>query len=205
MKEIEFNRLRAFLSPFLVNSRQAIYVVLEDGVSLYSQKLDDKGTFSLKAPLPEGTRVIVTVDRTISIYIESEYLAEQEQQKIMREERALERKQLEEELQARSQKEAIEFNKALSIPVNWSVDIKVVMSGLSANSWGSGTNRRSVNHIRLNEDLVAGRIKRKAGDFLCGADHGKNEGYTDPEDYLTSDRKVSCKACLKTAERFRQN
>lgn len=42
---------------------------------------------------------------------------------------------------------------AKKLPFKYDIAIKPVLSGLSENSWGDGTNRRTVEHIILLEDF----------------------------------------------------
>lgn len=56
------------------------------------------------------------------------------------------------------------------LPVNYKPVFKVIPNQLSASSWGVGVNSRSVTHIQVLEDLQSGRLIRKAGELLCGAD-----------------------------------
>lgn len=87
------------------------------------------------------------------------------------------------------------------MPFNWKPGHRVVLSGLSANSWGDGTNSRTVYHVMLKQDLTAGRLERKAGQFLCSA-HVDAFGSSD-EMRKHEIARVTCKACLKAAERFK--
>lgn len=102
------------------------------------------------------------------------------------------------------------FNAKIYIPVAWVTGIKDVLSGLSERSMGNGTNAATVDHILLKEDLQDGRLQRKAGDFLCTSASGSNgkqwSGYPESEacdgDGKKYHPKVTCKACLKIAERW---
>lgn len=112
----------------------------------------------------------------------------------------------------RYRQEAEEFNAQFNIPVEWTTGYKAVLSGLSENSWGDGRYRSTVNHILLQEDLQQGRLKRKAGDFLCSAtERGKRWGsFDDPVEFAYDDNgafqpKISCQSCLKIAERWKRN
>jgi hypothetical protein len=67
---------------------------------------------------------------------------------------------------------------------------------------GSGANRSSVEHVELCEDLVAGRIKRKKGQLLCGAGSGSWGTSTEWGDKDTLMYRISCKRCIEIAERF---
>jgi hypothetical protein len=102
--------------------------------------------------------------------------------------------------------ENIEFNKSLNIPVKWSSEIKEVLSGLNINSMGNGTKRNTVNHVFLHEELKSGKLFRETNSFLCSPVSSKHHGNwsgTLGEDKLK--RKVSCKSCLKLANRFNQS
>lgn len=100
----------------------------------------------------------------------------------------------------------LKFNEALNIPVNWSSEIKEVLSGLNINSMGNGTKKNTVFHIYLKERLEAGKLKRDANNFLCSPVKSKHFG--DWSGSLGDDgqeAKVTCKSCLKFAERFNIN
>lgn len=94
--------------------------------------------------------------------------------------------------------------------MRWDVGIKDVLSGLSQTSFGDGRNRATVEHIYLLEPLQAGRLARKAGDFLCTAASGSNGKRWSSKviershdgDGLPYQPKVSCRACLAAAERW---
>ena len=107
--------------------------------------------------------------------------------------------------------EAEAFNSRIVLPVLWDVGIKDVLSGLSATSWGDGRSKATVEHVYLLEELQAGRLKRRAGDFLCTAASGKNGKRWST--IVVSGRdgdghrfqpKVTCKACLAQAQRLMQ-
>jgi len=107
----------------------------------------------------------------------------------------------------RAQAEA--FNARLTLPFKWDVRIKDVLSGLSAESWGDGRNKATVEHIHLLEAFSTGRLTRKAGDFLCTARSGTNGmRYTSlPSVWRDADDqpyqpKVTCKTCLVQARRW---
>lgn len=97
-----------------------------------------------------------------------------------------------------------DFNLALAIPVRWQPAQKIVLNGLYEGN-GSGSRRGSVEHVQLLEPLTAGRIKRKAGALLCGADAGSQGLSTEwsTSDDRTPIYRVTCKACLSITERFR--
>lgn len=103
--------------------------------------------------------------------------------------------------------EAVTFNTTLvqKIPARWCPGVKMVLSGVSANSWGDGLNRATVEHVYLLEDLEVGRLKRKAGDFLC-TNSSTRLGGLDPRshwedgDGQSYEPKVTCKVCLSIVE-----
>jgi hypothetical protein len=105
--------------------------------------------------------------------------------------------------------ESIIFNSSLQIPVKWVPGVKDVLSGLSANSWGDGRSRATVEHVFLLEDLHVGRLKRSEHDFLCGNSNARwGAGWREPiEEFQDGDGnlyqpKVTCKTCLAIAERL---
>ncbi len=107
---------------------------------------------------------------------------------------------------------ALAANAEIALPVRWDVGVKDVLSGLSANSWGDGRSKATVEHIYLLEAFEAGRIKRRKGDFLCTMASGSNgkrwattlERWRDGDGAPYQPR-VSCKACLRIAARWRRN
>lgn len=105
---------------------------------------------------------------------------------------------------------AVAFNRTIRLPIQWDVDQKVVLSGLSEGSFGDGAYRNTVYHILCLEELACGRLKRRSGDFLCTAASRTNGAFvssrlrhkiTDGEGQLYTPR-VTCKACLRLAARF---
>lgn len=101
----------------------------------------------------------------------------------------------------------------LNLPFKWHPAIKDVLSGLSENSAGNGRNRATVQHIRLEEDYADGRLQRSQGDFLCttaSGTNGKNWSNQKPEYWYDGNRlrypaPVTCKSCLKAANRLLNN
>lgn len=105
--------------------------------------------------------------------------------------------------------EAEAFNSRMVLPVRWDVGIKDVLSGLSETSWGDGRSKATVEHVYLLEDLEVGRLKRRAGDFLCttaSGTNGKRWSSTVAQgldgDGTPFQPKVTCKACLAHAKRW---
>ena len=73
---------------------------------------------------------------------------------------------------------------------------KIVLSGLTRNSSGSGDNASTVAHILAEEDLVRGRLRRSAGAPLCGPSRGSFDLSEDSGSYPL------CKTCCATLERL---
>lgn len=108
--------------------------------------------------------------------------------------------------------EARAFNAGITLPVQWDVGIKDVLSGLSEGSWGDGRNKATVEHIYLLEDFEAGRFKRRKGDFLCTSASGNNGKRWSTTVERAHDGagapyqpKVTCKACLRLVARWMRN
>ncbi|SMO92086.1 hypothetical protein SAMN06264849_11422 [Melghirimyces algeriensis] len=137
------------------------------------------------------------------IYFSTEKEIEEEQKKIkeMREKEERERR----DILNRRRDEAEKFNASIKVPVKWTAAIKLVKGGLLENSWGDGRNKRTVQHILIQEDLKEGRLKRSAGEFLCKAGSGRlwddEEKWWDGEGQ-TYTPKITCKTCLKIAKRW---
>lgn len=178
-----------------------ITVVGEDGM------IDAGGEvlcFSKEGPsLPPGTTVRVSIGRYFVCVRQEDYDADQR-----RIAEALERarqEQLQRSITVREEAEA--FNARIRLPVKWDVAYKPVLSGLMAASNGDGQNRATVQHIFLLEDFEDGRLKRRACDFLCSTDRGK-EWVDDPIerrrslDGVTYTPKVTCKTCLDRAAKW---
>ncbi len=80
-----------------------------------------------------------------------------------------------------------------------------MLSGLTERSNGDGYNKATVHHILLTEDLEAGRLKRRAGDFLCTSKSGSNGKDWSNQREAYSGAKVTCKHYLEIAGRFMDN
>jgi hypothetical protein len=89
---------------------------------------------------------------------------------------------------------ATKFNDALGLPVAFSTAYRVVLNGCYESN-GSGSNRRTVDHVLLKEPLTAGRIFRTTGHLLCSADPGS----FGTKENDKSPFPVTCKACLRIA------
>jgi hypothetical protein len=75
---------------------------------------------------------------------------------------------------------------------------KMVLSGLSENSFGCGTHKKTVWHARLTEDYKNGRMERKKGDFLCAKLTRSTFDVKDADEWqMGQGVEVNCKACVK--------
>ncbi|CCO44202.1 putative Predicted protein [Vibrio nigripulchritudo SOn1] len=201
--KLEIKQLSSFVSPFLMNNRPVSCVVGENGTTIHYKESGRKTDYELVEPRTQGTEITLDVSRySIDATLTSDEL--QYKAELQREREASIERQRQQDEQRRIQKErdAFEFNQSLNIPFRWAPDIKVVLSGLSANSAGNGINRRSVSHIRVLEPYQDGRFVRTRGDFLCGKDNSKYQGYSAPDESKKHTVKVTCKQCIKAAERF---
>lgn len=106
--------------------------------------------------------------------------------------------------------EANMFNAQMRLPVQWTVGIKDVLTGLSEHSHGDGRNKATVEHIMLLEALHEGRLRREPGDFLCSssnAENGRRYSASPAESRIDGDGDaylpmVTCKSCLGQAKRW---
>lgn len=198
------------LDPFWFNKMKTGE---QEGIALDAETIEVHGEqMRLAHPdeirLDAGEKVFVSLGLDFCLERESERTERLTQNRSRYEEdQARQRERL-----AQLRAEAQEFNASLRIPVKWEPGIKDVLSGLSENSWGDGRNRATVEHILLRGDLVDGQLRRRAGDFLCTAPRGTNgkQWSAQPEStYQTGGQeyrpKVTCRACLKIAERWREH
>lgn len=107
----------------------------------------------------------------------------------------------------RLREEAILFNMTLKLPFKWQPGIKMVRSGLSVNSGGSGRNKATVVHITLLEPFKASRFVRFYGDFLCTPGKASIGSHWDgkPEESMDADgnrypSEITCATCLRNAK-----
>lgn len=104
-------------------------------------------------------------------------------------------------------REAEAFNAKLrALPFRWQPGIKMVRSGLLANSSGDGRSRATVVHITLLEPYRAPRLVRFYGDFLCTAGKAAIGSHWDGHQEESVDgegvrypAKITCKTCLRRA------
>lgn len=188
----------------MVNNRMLAGVVTDQGeIEIEGELLSFQDG---SQAIPPGTSVMVTIGQCITcLRLKEHQQIADERIRIEKEESAKRQKLLDEE-----KSNAWAFNAALKLPVPWSVGIKDVLSGLSERSNGDGYNRATVEHIVLEQDLVVGRLKRSKGDFLCtSASRDNGKSWSGATSSAISDGqggtyapKVSCKACLKLAQRF---
>ena len=104
--------------------------------------------------------------------------------------------------------EAKKFNASLNIPFKWQPAYKNPGDLLKDSI---GMDSKAVSHIEVLEDFKEGRFSRKKGQFLCGSNKAtywfdKNSLFTrkdgNEEEYPA---KITCKSCLKAAERWRKS
>lgn len=97
------------------------------------------------------------------------------------------------------------FWQRYNIPFKFVVDIKPVHSGLLENSNGCGSNKSTVYHLILKEDISIGRFARGVNDFLCSKPKGRHF-YSMPNRTLEDDTQevVTCKQCLKLLEKYKR-
>lgn len=188
----------------LVRVKRHEVEVGEDGkILLEGEKLRFKDT-----ALPPGTKVQVWLNR----YFECATMEEiKEQERQFREKQEADKQAYRDKLNL-WRDEAIATNSKIKLPVKWDIGQKLVISGLLEGSHGNGINKATVNHILLLEDLNAGRLKRKKGDFLCSSKIGSFNTFHDFRDerIVVKDGegkeyqpKVTCKCCLKILERIK--
>ncbi|MGF6996734.1 hypothetical protein [Paraburkholderia sp. GAS32] len=201
-----------FPSPYWFNGRYSEHrgIVAEDGtVPVYGSALE-----LLDGVMPPaGTEVIITPQR---FHLDAE-TAEEVTARKAREAAEREAYQAQQDREYRDrqdkwQREAEAANALLRIPVRWTSGLKTVLSGLSQNSMGTGTNRRSVAHILLLEPLDAGTLHRPANSFLCTAESGTNgKQWTAQLHTLSVGSKgpyvsqITCRQCLKLASRWKDS
>lgn len=161
--------------------------------------------------LPPGTSVKVWLSSSGFIYCDSEEsltaLAELRRQDEL--EHAASRRLMLNEVRSGDER----FNASLALPFRWSAGIKDVLSGLSEKSMGDGRGKRTVQHIRVLEDLDSGRITRKSGDMLCTTEAGSNgkQWSSNPEaiaydgDGRAYQPRITCKQCLRIASRWNKS
>lgn len=109
---------------------------------------------------------------------------------------------------------AADFYRRYELPFKYDVGEKEVLSGLSERSWGDGRRKNTVIHLLVEEDWTQGRMKRKAGDFLCTSLSGSNgNGWSgqnlrlrahngENQEYTPA---VTCKQCLKMMNKYAKN
>lgn len=195
-----------FLNPVWFNkvvSRSFSATVINNAVVVEGE------TLQLGEQLADGTEVRVYLARQFYAVLESEIKAEETEAARKREAAAEQRRQIWNSRRA----DAEAFNATINLPVAWRIGEKEVLSGLSASSNGDGCFAKTVQHVELLDDLEAGRLRRRKGDFLCTAKSGSNgnswSGGNHDIRFIDGDGnkympKPSCKQCLKLLERFRK-
>lgn len=201
----------AFPNPFWFSSRGD---TIHEGVVISEKivKTHIENLTLLEGVLPPiGTKVIITPSKyNLSAQTVADARKEKERLEKEKEEKRRLKDEEEKEIEKRIRRKAEIANSKLFIPVKWTSGFKSVLSGLSEKGWGNGINRRSVVHILLLEDIKEGSFKRNTGSFLCTSTNG-----TDGKEWIDLERtssdsegkyvsEITCKACLKTAQRWNQ-
>ena len=100
---------------------------------------------------------------------------------------------------------AAAFNASLGLPFKWSSANRAHMAGLRQHSSGTGDFASTVTHIRCDEAIWWGRLKRKPDQLLCSTSDGRM-GLIDDKRRdgigFAYDAAVTCKACLEAAKRW---
>lgn len=120
------------------------------------------------------------------------------------------RKEQKKQLENLEREKANNFYNSLNFPCKFHVNIKDVLSGLTAHSNGDSAKKNTVYHLILDEDFKSGRLKRKKGEFLCsqpksvsnwaGVRHEQTwhiDG--DGNNYVPA---INCKSCLKILKKY---
>lgn len=181
-----------------------------EGVVLPDGTVDSGGTtlrFAEPPPYAPGTPVVIYLHgRNLACSTRTELDDERGRHERERERVEADRQRRDRDRVDAKRRDAEAFNSSISMPVRWDIGEKLVLSGLYE-SRGDGRNSASVEHVRLLEDLDAGRLKRKAGDFLCGPAGARDwapplrhrDG--DGHEYMPA---PTCKACLRLLARWRR-
>lgn len=101
--------------------------------------------------------------------------------------------------------EKYEFWQQYKIPYKFVVDIKPVSSGLLEKSNGSGSNKATVRHIILKQNIDDGKLKRNTNEFLCSQPKGLHF-YSEPIASLKDEFQevVTCKQCLEKIWKYKK-
>lgn len=196
--------LSGLIDPFWFNSvsSKRIEAIVQDNAVTIEGKLLKLSYSESQSSIPDGTAVICYLCSYFTCSIKADIEEADKQRKVRK---AQSEQEYSDRLNA-YRDESIAFNNSLALPFSWRTGFKAVISGLTERSAGNGLNRASVIHIELTEDFKQGRLQRSKGDFLCSKDKGME--YTDSEiHYVDGDNqsyqpKVTCKACLRRAEKY---
>ncbi len=203
-EKLKLKSTARYISPFLVNNSPVECKVGCDGKTLHFASDNRAAGFELDDSTEPDTNVqIVVMPFATYGILSSDQLNYEKQLSEKKHQEDTERRRYNEARTAELEEDARRFNQKLGIPAKWVIDHKAVMSGLSSSGQGDGMNSRSVWHVRMLEPLSIGRFSRDAGDFLCGKDTSKHQGYSTPDAQDNNIYKVTCKACLKIAGRLK--
>ena len=197
-----------YLDPTVLNS-------LKGGLAVQlietNQLVIHGAVFTAESPLPVGEKATLWPGRyKAELYLDKEVndykLWQKEQQQVSEQRQTQYRAQ---KVLARRQASEAFYNNH-QIPFAFSIEIKEVLSGLGASSWGDGQKRNTVYHIYTQEEIRLGRFHRPKGEFLCnpiksrsGANWSDSIGRDSHQ--LDSDgvkQVPTCKRCLEILHRF---
>jgi hypothetical protein len=102
-----------------------------------------------------------------------------------------------------NRKNTEEFNGRLNVPVKWQSGFKPTAE---CRLFKRLNPPKQFAHIQLLENHKAGKLKRSAGEFLCGYVVGlpyvDQTHYQDEDELGKYDSKITCNLCLKLAKRW---
>lgn len=203
-KTVEVEDLSPFVNPHLINSDKKREALVEKGVvelkgcsDRFIVPKNDREYF------PNGTECYFWI-----IYPHGRFVIAKKDDVEIHEEKEKKKRELQKELsKLKEEKEDLlykveveEFWDQYDIPFAYGIQIKPVKSGYTESSWGDGSNRSTVWHIVLNEDVSLGRLKRDKGEFLCS--QPTFIPYSEIEPHKERSHKITCKACLDKMKKF---
>lgn len=204
-------RYPEFIDPFMMRSLERVHkciIIQPDYIEIGNNRL-----FAVNPPLRVGEAVLLRIGR---MFVELEYESDH-QAWLQAAEREREAKQAEKARQAAErQQQQIDLSKAFyahyDVPFRFTIEVKEVLSGLSANSNGDGQRRNTVKHLFVQDGFTKGRLKRNAGDYLCSPSQARSGGNWSNNlgrgsfalDEEGTQPIPTCKQCLTALERFKR-
>lgn len=201
MTQYELKLTKSTFDPFWVRTymnRHVDSIVNDDN----SVSVGKEHLVFLNEILPVGTKVKVSIGNKMFCCSIQDYESQLASAKSLLETKRLADEKQRELVLANAKK----FYSSITIPFQFDVGIKDVLSGLSEKSNGSGMNKSTVFHVRVLEDLSDKNLIRKSGDFLCKANSGSNgKAWNNQHSVKLDDETfqiVTCKQCLKYLKRY---